>query len=265
MAWTVESSADVFILGYFTTPQVVATYVIWWRIPQMLFDLCTRLAFSAFPSFSHSLGVSNRLSGTLLGKVGDVSSGLATLALLGISIWLPSFVKIWIGTGYAPQDSEILPFLMGMLVCLRTLGNLFAVFWLALARTGLAAALNWGQALIKVCLGVWLGREFGISGIVAASCVAAAVQVVVTCIHLYRSEILGLGPIVRFASLLFLASGLSIYGVNYAPEVGWAGLAFGAIATILGWGMVWLAIAWTGDLRVNFRSLLVSAQQLRST
>lgn len=265
MAWTVESSADIFILGYLTTPQVVATYVIWWRIPQMLFDLCTRLAFSAFPSFSHSLGASKRLSGALLGKVGDVSSGLATLALLGISIWLPSFVKIWIATGYAPQDSEILPFLMGLLVCLRTPGNLVAVFWLALARTGLGAALSWCQALTKVCLGIWLGREFGISGVVAASCVAAALQVVVICIHLYRSEILGVGPIVRFTSLFLLASCLSLFGVRHAPHVGWVGLAIGASLTTIAWSVVWLAIAWTGDLQINLRSLLASAQRVRPT
>ena len=264
IAWTVESSADIFILGYLTSPQVVATYFIWWRIPQMLFDLCTRLAFSAFPSFSHSLGVSQKFSGTLLGKVGDVSSGLATLAFVGISIWLPSFVKVWIGTGYAPQDSEILPFLMGMLVCLRTLGNLFAVFWLALARTGLGAALSWCQALTKVCLGVWLAGQFGISGLLVASCVAAALQVVVTCVHLYRSKILRIGPIVRFASLFLLAAGLSLFAVNHALHVGGGGLALGAIVTTVGWGMLWLAIAWTGDLRVNLRLLLASAQQLRS-
>jgi O-antigen/teichoic acid export membrane protein len=256
VAWTVESGADVLILGYLSTPQIVASYFLWWRFPQMLYDLCTRLSFSAFPSLSHNLGASKGSAVVLLRKVGDASSGLATLAFVGISIWLPSFMHIWIGAGYAPMHDELIPVLMGLLVCLRTWGNLFGLFWLALGRTGLGAALSWCQAIVKVCLGLWLGGRYGISGLLIASCVAATLQVAVTGFHLYRSNFLNTAIVLRLGFLLALATCVVLLGMLHPPNVGWLEFLLGVVATALCWGAVWFMVALLGDLKTRLLSLL---------
>lgn len=222
----------------------------------MLFDLCTRLAFSAFPRFSQSFGESRAAAHLLFSKVTYLTLGLATLALVGISFWLHPFMLLWIGAEYLGAQSIHLGALMGLLVCLRTCGNLLNMFWLASGNAGFTTALAWAQAGLKLALAVWLVPHWGILGLVIASCGASLLQVVAMAGMLVREQLLS--PALGFRALAFitLAGLIALMGAQQTISVGWVCLIGGAAATTLLWAVIWLVLACTGELRKPILSLL---------
>jgi O-antigen/teichoic acid export membrane protein len=249
LAWTIESTSDVVLLGALGGAQVVALYVIWWRFPQMIFDLCTRLALSAFPHFSHSFGESPAAAKIIFSKVAYLTLGLSTLALVGISFWLRPFVHLWIGADYLGVQSIHLANVMGMLVCLRTCGNLLGMFWLASGHAEFTTALAWAQAVLKLSLAVLLVPQWGILGLVIASCVASLLQVGAMGCFLLRERLLSPGLGWRAIALISLASLVVLPAAHGSMEVGWGGLIAGAIATTLLWTVPWLIVISTSELR----------------
>ena len=255
-AWTAEAGMDLILLGVFADASVVAAYVLWWRFPQMLFDLCSRLAFSAFPRFSHSFGVSRDATRLLFTKVSYLTLGLATLALVGISFWLRPFMFLWIGADYLGKQSVHLALLMGLLVCLRTCGNLLGMFWLASGRAEFTTALAWAQAALKLVLAILLVPKWGILGVVVASCGASILQVAAMACLLIRERLLTLAHGGRALVLIGFAILLSLLAARYHITVGWAGLIGGAVATSFGWATLLLALACNGELRQPLLALL---------
>jgi len=248
-AWTVEAGMDVLILGVVSSASVVAAYVLWWRFPQMIFDLCSRLAFSAFPRFSHSFGVSHEATRAIFSKVAYVTLGLATLGMVGISYWLQPFVHLWIGADYLGEQSVYLALAMGLLVCLRTCGNLLGMFWLASGRAEFTTALAWVQAVLKLTLAVLLVPRWGILGVVVASCAASLLQVGAMAWHLVREKLLTLALGGRALAFISLAILISLLSSHWSIAVGWVGLIGGAVATCGVWLASWMLMACTGELR----------------
>jgi O-antigen/teichoic acid export membrane protein len=249
VAWTVEAGMDLILLGVFADARVAAAYVLWWRFPQMLLDLCTRLAFSAFPRFSHSFGESRAAAQLVFSKVAYFTLGLATLALLGISLWLHPFVHLWIGADYLGVQSIHLAKLMGLLVCLRVCGNLLGMFWLASGHAKFTTALAWTQAFLKLALAVLLVPRWGILGVVIASCVASLLQVAAMSWFLLRERLLTLALGMRALAFITFAGLISLLAARGTLTVGWLGLIGGASVTALLWAVMWLVLACTGELR----------------
>lgn len=255
-AWTLEAGMDVVILGLFAPADVVAAYVLWWRFPQMIFDLCSRLAFSAFPRFSHSFGVSRDAARDIFSKLAYVTLGLSTLALVGISCWLRPFVQLWIGADYLAEQSAYLAVAMGLLVCLRACGNLLGMFWLASGQAGLTTSLSWIQAALKIVLALLLVPKWGVMGVVAASCAASLLQVGAMSFFLGRSKLLVSGVMIRSVLLLTAAAVIGGISTRWNLVVGWGGLVAGAAATVAIWAAVWGGVAGTGELRKPMVSLI---------
>ncbi len=259
VAWTIEAGMDVVILGYFTDAKTVAAYALWWRFPQMIFSLCSRLADSAFPRFSHSFGSSPEAARAIFTKVTYLTLGLATLALVGISFWLHPFVDLWIGAAYVGAQNAYLPLGMGLLVCLRACGNLLGMFWLASGRAEFTTVLAWIQAALKIALAVWLVPRWGIMGIVAASCGSSLLQVVAMAIHLRGRDLLKAGLGVRALAFLAIAAVAASMSSRCSFAFGWTGLLAGAAATSLIWAGLWALMAATGELRKPLTSLFMDA------
>jgi O-antigen/teichoic acid export membrane protein len=256
-AWTIEAGMDVVLLGLYSNAAVVAAYVLWWRFPQMLFDVCSRLAFSAFPRFSHSFGTSTLSARTVFTKVAYLTLGLATLALVGISYWLRPFVHLWIGADYLAEQSIYLAMSMGLLVCLRACGNLLGMFWLASGRAGLTTTLAWAQAALKLLLVVLLVPRWSILGVIIASCGASLLQIIVMAWFLMRERLLTSAVAGRALAFTVLASVLSLLGSRWSIDVGWTGFIGGAAATCAIWTVTWALLVYTGELRKPLMDLLL--------
>lgn len=225
----------------------------------MLFDFCTRLATSAFPEFSNRNSRNPDAAGELLRKVGIVSLLLAPLACLGIGIWLPHFVGLWVGPQFALADGKTIAVLMGALVLLRTWGNLFGTFALAQGRAGFTASLSWTQAGLKLLLGVLLVRSDGLEGLIVASVVCAALQVTVYSWSLLKGGILAAADLVT--AVAFAGIGVT-FGIVFRPthqfDNVWS-FTLGSCATAIAWTVIWAAMIvitryLSANKRVGYRS-----------
>jgi O-antigen/teichoic acid export membrane protein len=256
VAWTIEATSDVVILGWGQGAVAVGLYVLWWRFPSMLFDFCSRLVTSAFPSFAERQGVSPLHATQLLSKVGILSAGLGSAALVGASLWLPALVHLWLGDAYAVPDPRTIALLMGALVCLRTFGNLFGMFWISDGEARPNATLAWVQAAVKVGLALVLVPSLGIKGVLIASCIASLVQVVGAGFALRMRRQLDGAFVVNAAALLALAFIVAMLSRRGATTSTLPGFALGAGITATIWSCLWAVFAWHSELRPNLAAVL---------
>ena len=255
VGWTVESTCDVFILQSVGGAELVAVYVLWWRFPQLAFSACANLTTSAFPSLAQALTDRQENSAQLLAKLFWLQIGLGTMALVGFGIWLPGFIRLWVGETYNLPHASTVALSMGALVCIRAYGNLLATAWLAQGRARLLAAISWTQAILKVGLGMWWARKFGLPGIVLASCVTMSISCCFFAGLLNRQGFLTRGLILK-SFLLFVGAVLfSALAAGRLPAPGLIGFALGTLLTALVWGGVWLVSAWRGELGPRLRQL----------
>jgi O-antigen/teichoic acid export membrane protein len=245
VAWTIESTSDVVLLATFGSAQLVAVYTLWWRFPQMLFDLCTRLASSAFPEFSNRNSQNPAAAALLLRKVGIVSVLVTPLACVGIGIWLPNFIELWVGPQFALPYGKRVAVLMGVLVLLRTWGNLLGMFALSQGRAGYTAILSWTQAGLKLLLGIFLVRSNGLEGLLIASVVCAALQVTVFSWSLHNSGVLVSADLVTAVVL----AGVSVaFAIVLRPTLAFDNVwsfTMGTCATAIAWAAIWAAVTAT--------------------
>jgi O-antigen/teichoic acid export membrane protein len=257
IAWTIESTVDVMLLGAFIGPSAVAIYVLWWRFPNMIFSLCSSLVNSSFPSFAERHGQSTEEASNLLNKVSYLTVGIATLALIGISLLLPSFMHLWVGPDYSIMQGNLIAFGMGVLVSLRSYGNLLGMFWLASGQARFPTLLSWIQAVIKVGLAVLLVKPLGLKGVIIASCVASFVQVIVLAYNLYKRASLKTKTInhaIVLTSLALATSLSAIYGLEL--QLSLIGFLIVALLTSMIWSGLWLVFAWHSELRGSLEHLI---------
>jgi len=242
-AWTLESTVDVVILGWLRGPAEVAGYVLWWRFPMLIFSFCTRLTESAFPYFAELHGKEIAQSRRVIEKVGVVSAGLGTLAMVGIGLWLPAFVRIWLGAAYSLPHPRFVALGMGLLVMSRVAGNFVGMFTLARGEAVTSAWVSWAQAIVKVILAVLLGLKYGLLGIIYASVLASGLQWAVLGVRLFRLGILP-GVLVVRATILGGGALAMVIGLGSAnmDKVGFAGLGLGIMGTAAIWAGIWLGV-----------------------
>lgn len=249
VAWTIESTSDVFILKGMAGDEAVALYFLWWRFPQLTFSFCTNLAASAFPSFAESHGASPEKSALLFRKVAFVTLSLGSLALLGLGLWLPGFVHLWLDGRCDLANGKELSLLIGLVVCLRTYGNLLNLFWHATGRAVLTTTLAWTQAVLKVLVAIWLTHSYGIVGLFAASCVASLLQVLGMGSYLLGKGFLRSGFIVLTLLLTGGASAGAYFLGNLLTYPSLWALLGGIATTTVIWGSICLILAWFGEPR----------------
>ncbi len=259
VAWTVEATSDVVVLGATSGSAAVAAYVLWWRFPSMLFDLCARLVTSAFPGFAERHGLSAADGARLLNKIAMVSIGLSSLALVGIGLWLPAFMQLWVGGAYAVEHAGRLAVELGALVALRTLGNLLGMYWLAGGNARYPAILGWAQASAKVVLAIVFARGHGIEGVVVASLVASGLQVVGYAVPLSRNRTISAYTAGAAVSMNVLAATLAIAISPGVEETSVARFAVRAAGSAGAWLALWALVASRTELRATVQRLLSRA------
>ena len=242
VAWTLESSAPIILIGFFCPPELLALYVLWWKIPQMLFDVGSRLSASAFPEITRTIASGPKKLRQMIIEISYVSAGLSLLASIGVILFLSPFIQLWFGTAFVTDDTAALPLLFGTLVALRVYGNFLGMSWMAIEGPVLTTYLGWAQALITGALGMVLIHNYGVNGVIIASCFASAFQVTALMYMISRRQ---LGFLSMFASLSYLfAFSLLVLFLTFTflgkMAASLLTLFAGSTLLVLAWVIIWL-------------------------
>lgn len=242
VAWTVESTSDIFILGLAASPAVVAAYVVWWRIPQMLFDLCTRLAYSAFPDMAHRNSKGEEEIRGLFSKVAWASLFLGTLACVGLGLWLPTFIGHWLGGMHRLDNEHYIAVMMGVLILFRVVSNFMGLFSFSQNSMNRPVISSIAQAVVKVGLGVLLVQRFGLAGVLAASIFASLIPLTFIGSELRKKGILNYRDTKSFLFIGLLAVLIPILPRFNAETFGIAAFAGGSLLTATLWAAAFYLI-----------------------
>jgi O-antigen/teichoic acid export membrane protein len=212
LAWTIEATSDVIILNAAGLLHMVAIYVIWWRFPQMLFDLVTRFTTSATPGFAHAHGRSEEQSRKFFQKVFLMVVGGGVIVFVGIILWLPSFVQIWItNSQYYYAGYRNLSILMSLLVFIRIIGNCLGMYLISIGNVRITTNLSWIQAIVKVLCSIALVKYFSLEGIFLASIITAFLQAFVLLGYAFAHKIIPIKMIIWVCFLIIISSGSIFY------------------------------------------------------
>jgi len=242
VAWTVESTSDIFILGLATSPAVVAAYVVWWRMPQMLFDLCTRLAYSAFPDMAHRNSKGEEEIRGLFSKVAWASLFLGTLACVGLGLWLPTFMGHWLGGKHRLDNEHYIAVMMGVLILFRVVSNFMSLFSFSQNSMSRSVISSIAQAVVKVGLGVVLVQRFGLAGVLAASILASLIPLYLIGSELRKKGILNYRDTTNFLFIGLFAVLIPILPRFNAETFGIAAFAGGSLLTAMLWAAAFYLI-----------------------
>lgn len=237
IAWTIEATADVILLNAAGLMNLVGLYVIWWRFPQMLFDLATRLTTSAFPSIATAHGVSTDRSTRILSKLTLIACGSAFIISAGIIFWLPSFINLWVGPKYFYPDFKNLAFLMSVLVFFRIVGNCFSLSLISMGKINITSLSAWIQAITKIVLGLLVVSRYQLEGLILVSVLCALIQVVVLGSYLVKNVLIEKRMLFLIGILILVISSLFLFKIymDFNIVLFTAGAFLTAILALLVW------------------------------
>lgn len=188
VCWTIESTADVFLLNNAGIFDLVGIYVMWWRFPQMIFELITKFASQAVPKFTTLHAKDKNGHVFLFNRVFFMVVGLIFLCTSGLSVLLPSFIQLWLGSEFAVDDWRLLSFLISFLVSSRAVGNLFSVVFVTSGRIFETTIISFIQMLVKILLGLFLTMKFGILGLILSSVISSVISVCYYGVILFKEK-----------------------------------------------------------------------------
>ena len=237
-AWTIEATSDVFILSGTGYIELVGIYVLWWRFPQMFFDMATRLTNSALPSLNSSFGRSEEQSKNIFNKLLIVVGGVGFCFYVGIANWLPAFINLWIGKRFLLDESHFNSLLIGMLVYSRVVGNCLGMYTITIGQVNYSATLSWIQAFVKVVIAIILVKHMGIVGLFIASLVGSLLQILGSTFLLIKRNLL------RIDVLLLIIFGLLAPAIllflNISERYSILNFSIGTLTTIALASIIWI-------------------------
>ena len=190
VAWTIEATSDVFILNGLGQLTYVGIYAVWWKFPQMSFDIITRLSSSSLPIISGSITTSKEVAHKMFNSITLLAGGMGFVALIYLSTLLPSLVSLWVGRQFLVSEFSLITYFLGFLVYGRILGNSLGNFVNISGMVSFSAKLSWLQAIVKVVLSLYLSVDMGLKGLLIASIISSLIQVFVFSIVLLKMEVL---------------------------------------------------------------------------
>ncbi len=247
LAWTIEATSDILLIKFELGSLVLLSlYVVWWRFPQMLFDLATRLASSAIPTFASRHGANDGSVTATFTKLFLVVVFFASISVIGITFWLPSFINLWFPKEYFYFQPHYLALGMGTLVALRIIGNLFASFLLSAGNTKLTTRVAWFQAIVKILLAFIAIKFWGLVGLLVASCFAASLQILFYGYHLLQKQTITVSIVKNMSAIFLLAFLLAFYiRMSFASTI--LELIIGASVTFFVWGIIYTSICFLNN------------------
>ena len=249
LAWTIEATSDVFILnsnGFFS---LVALYVIWWRFPQMLFDLATRLTTSSIPSLAATAGEANTSNKLLFNRLFIIIIGFSLLIGTGIILWLPSFINLWVGKKFYFEKYLQLSVVIGLIIGFRIVGNCFSMFIISRGMVKVNTFFSWLQAITKLLVGIFLTQKFGLIGLFYATLISALLQVVGLGIIIFRLGLFIQNSYLFCFCLIVLPIIFMCTGVPYVSMI--SIFAFGVFLTTILIALLWSGLIYLGNYHIK--------------
>jgi O-antigen/teichoic acid export membrane protein len=251
-AWTIEATSDVFILSGTGYIALIGVYVLWWRFPQMFFDMATRLTNSALPSLNSSFGRSEEHSKNIFNKLLIVVGGVGFCIYVGITNWLPAFINLWVGERYFFDEFHFTSMLIGMLVYSRVVGNCLGMYTITIGKVNYTATLSWIQAIVKVILAIILVKQIGIVGLFIASIAGSFLQILGCTYLLIKRKALIIDVLILIVLGLLVPLVLIYFKISERYSV--VNFSFGIFITVFFSSIIWILFVRILSLnkRLNF-------------
>lgn len=241
--------ADFIVLGALAGTTVVATYSLTSLVPQAVSDVVFMVISAAMPGLGGIVGAGDHeRAARVRAETLVLCWLLAASAGATVIVWLPDFIRLWVGSQYdAGSTATVLICVMVLQFALiRVDSNVIDVTLKVRAKV----LMGLGSAVLVVALGLVLvgPADLGITGVVVALIVGRAPLSIAYPMLLARllrvAGPVGLGGVWRPAlvSLVLFASATSLRSHTGAP--GWVLLvALGSLTVVLA-----LAISYTAGL-----------------
>jgi Na+-driven multidrug efflux pump len=235
LASVAESVADILVLhassGGLTA---IALFTIWHRFPALLFQFASQLLNSAFPTLSARISADPAAGHRLFLKISHFVVGMSTLFFIGLGIWLPPFIHLWVGGRYDLPDARLLAWLIGAFVCVRLNTSLLVYYLAAGGHTALIAWLTWAQCVLKIGVSVAVVPSFGLVGLYAAYLLASMVPFVGLVAFLVRAGRFDWEFLIRTCVLMSISGGIA---AGLGPQTNGTILRFttGVVVTTVVW------------------------------
>jgi hypothetical protein len=246
LAAVVDSIADVLILQ--ASPDglnAIAYFTVWQRAPILLHAVTNNLLNSAFPTLTTSVAADEAVGRRLFQTVSYPVVGLGTLCFLGLGLWLPSFVHLWVQGRYDLANGGQLAWPAGGMTCIRLTVNLMVLYVYSVGRTAFVAWLMWTQCLVKIATAVVLVPRYGLAGLYLAYFICSLIPFSALLGLLRRTSLTGWEFPIRVVALTSLAGAGAAYGPISDCTIG--RFVAGVIATTLIWAGVVAGWKWLFD------------------
>jgi O-antigen/teichoic acid export membrane protein len=252
LAAVVDSIADVLILQ--ASPDglnAIAYYTVWHRAPTLLHAVTNNLLNSAFPTLTTSLAADVAAGRRLFQTVSHPVVGLTTLSFLGLGLWLPPFVHLWVQGRYDLANGGLVAWSAAGMTCIRLTVNLLVLYVYAVGRTAFVAWLMWTQCLVKIAAAVALVPMHGLAGLYLAYCICSLIPFAALLVLLRRINLTGREFSWRVVALTTLAGTGAALGPISGCTVGQ--FAVGVFATMVIWAGIVAGWKWLFDRHSSSR------------
>jgi O-antigen/teichoic acid export membrane protein len=169
--------SDRFFIGSLVSLSAVAIYSMTAKAPELCRELAYRITDNAYPAM---VEINEKEGGNRL-KLIHQKLMMITVCFVTIAFWMIYiinfwFIKLWVGADFFAGQAIML--LTLALLLQHTIIHVSAV---CLSGAGLVkgfSIMSVFEAIINVVLTIWLGKKFGIAGILTATLIASAITCV---------------------------------------------------------------------------------------
>jgi O-antigen/teichoic acid export membrane protein len=150
----------------------VAAYSLWFRFPALAFSACLMWSGTAVPSLAAAYAGGPVAGRALCRQVLFIEGVQSTAFAIGIGVWLPAVVHVWLGGQYDRLDGVWLGAALGTWVACRSRMTVLYNILNATNRHRAACGWMWALPVVKVAVGFLFTWAIGMTGLALASCVA---------------------------------------------------------------------------------------------
>jgi O-antigen/teichoic acid export membrane protein len=247
--------ADRFLIGAMFTMAAVAYYVTPFEMVFRLLIVPGAVLGVFFPAYASAHGRAPDVATALFG--GSLRALLLLMfpAILGLYVFAPEILTVWVGPDFAAHGSSIMRWLT-VGVFINALGQVPYSALQALGRPDLTAKLHTVELPIYLGSIVLFGRWFGLTGVAIAWTLRIALDTAALCMfargRIPNAATAMRGPITSLVGLTFVLAGLS-----FVP-----GLVVRVVATLIVLAG-FLLVAWRLGLRTGERNSIITLLRFR--
>lgn len=165
-------STDTILIGMFMSPAIVTIYALTFRLSEVLREFIYSINFTLMPAIGQIMGSGDlEKARNVYLRSQPIILSLAVAGAVFIVLFNGTFVKLWVGEEY--YGGTVLSLLFGAILFVNVVFHASSLVISADLKVKEVTYIRIVEALINIVLSVLLIRVYGITGVAAATLVAA--------------------------------------------------------------------------------------------